>query len=91
MKKLNVHETKTHLSRYIPAILNGETILLCKRNVPFAEIRPLPKVQLQKRIFGLAKGTFELDDKFFDPLDESLIKAFEGDDVPSENKSSKRK
>lgn len=40
MIKLNIHEAKTHLSRYLPALERGETILLCKRNIPIAEIRP---------------------------------------------------
>ena len=42
MIKLNVHEAKTHLSYYLQKLKRGETILLCRRNVPIAEIRPLP-------------------------------------------------
>ena len=41
MLKVNIHEAKTHLSRYARQVKAGETILLCDRNVPFAEIRPL--------------------------------------------------
>lgn len=43
MLQLNIHEAKTHLSRYLLALEQAETIILCKRNVPIAEIRPLPK------------------------------------------------
>ena len=43
MKKLNIHEAKTHLSRYLQELVAGETIVLCRRNVPIAEIRLLPK------------------------------------------------
>jgi antitoxin (DNA-binding transcriptional repressor) of toxin-antitoxin stability system len=42
MIKLNIHEAKTHLSRYLSRLAKGETITLCKRNVPIAEIRPIP-------------------------------------------------
>ncbi|HAS52458.1 MAG TPA: prevent-host-death protein [Gammaproteobacteria bacterium] len=66
MLQLNIHEAKTHLSRYLPALEQGETILLCKRNVPIAEIRPLPKMPIQPRPLGLAsdKGV-ELPPEFF--------------------------
>lgn len=43
MLRVNVHEAKTHLSKYLSLLAKGETILLCKRNVPIAEIRPFPK------------------------------------------------
>ena len=36
-----MHEAKTHLSKYARRVKAGETILLCERNVPFAELRPL--------------------------------------------------
>ena len=53
MLGLNIHEAKTHLSRYLPALEQGETIILCKRNVPIAEIRPLPKTPAQVILDGL--------------------------------------
>lgn len=43
MLKVNIHEAKTHLSRYAKRVKAGETVLLCDRNRPFAEIRPLKK------------------------------------------------
>ena len=55
MIKLNVHEAKTHLSRYLEKLARGETILLCKRNIPIAEIRPLPQQRKKKRPIGLAE------------------------------------
>ena len=36
MIRLNIHEAKTHLSRYLARLAEGELILLCKRNVPVA-------------------------------------------------------
>ena len=68
MIKLNVHEAKTHLSYYLKKLKRGETILLCRRNVPIAEIRPLPARRKTKRQIGLAKGKFKVDRKFFEPL-----------------------
>jgi antitoxin (DNA-binding transcriptional repressor) of toxin-antitoxin stability system len=44
MKKLNIHEAKTHLSSIISEIgKSGEHVLICKYNVPIAELSPLKK------------------------------------------------
>ena len=76
MIRLNIHEAKTHLSRYLPRLAKGETIILCKRNVPIAEIRPLPPARKRKRPIGLDKGKFEVPKEFFDPLPRDLLEAF---------------
>jgi len=79
MIKLNIHEAKTHLSRYLDLVVNGETILLCKRNVPVAEIRPIPNKPKAKRPIGLAEGKFEIPPIFFDPLPDDVIDSFNGE------------
>ena len=78
MIKLNVHEAKTHLSRYLELIEKGETIILCKRNIPIAEIRPLPQGRKTRRPIGLAKGQWKMTRKFFDPLPSAITDAFSG-------------
>lgn len=78
MLYLNIHEAKTHLSRYLELLLQGERIFLCKRNIPIAEIRALPKPFQQKRPIGLAKGEFTVPSQFFEPLPDELVMAFEG-------------
>jgi len=77
MIRLNIHEAKTHLSRYLAKLKHGEVIILCKRNTPIAEIRPLPAVRRKRRPIGLAKG-FKVPKAFFEPLPEELADAFEG-------------
>ena len=78
MIKLNLHEVKTHLSRYLKRLAEGETIILRKRNKPIAEIRPLPAARTTPRPMGLDKGRFEIPKEFFDPLPDDIIEAFEG-------------
>lgn len=56
MVRLNVHEAKTHLSRYLKRLEQGETILLCRHNRPIAEIRPIPDPQPKPRVFGQDQG-----------------------------------
>jgi antitoxin (DNA-binding transcriptional repressor) of toxin-antitoxin stability system len=76
MIKLNIHEAKTHLSRYLDRLAEGETIILCKRNVPIAEIRPLTTRSDEARPIGLARGKVELAESFFDPLPDEILSAF---------------
>ncbi|MGB0911381.1 MAG: type II toxin-antitoxin system Phd/YefM family antitoxin [Nitrospirales bacterium] len=78
MLKLNIHEAKTHLSRYLTKLKKGETIILCKRNEPIAEIRPLVRQGNKKRPIGLAKGQITISQEFFAPLPEELTDAFHG-------------
>ena len=78
MIRLNIHEAKTHLSRYLKRLANGERILLCLRNVPIAEIRPLPAADTTPRPIGLARGQFTVPASFFEPLSDHLVDAFEG-------------
>lgn len=78
MIRINIHEAKTHLSRYLENLKRGEVILLCKRNVPIAEIRPLKQPPRKPRPIGLAKGSLVIPSTFFDPLPDDIIDAFQG-------------
>lgn len=77
MIRLNIHDAKTHLSRYLERVAKGETIVLCKRNVPVAEIRALPAVPTRPRPIGLARGELVVPPEFFLPLPGDLQAAFE--------------
>jgi antitoxin (DNA-binding transcriptional repressor) of toxin-antitoxin stability system len=78
MIKLNIHEAKTHLSKYLAKLKTGERILLCKRNQPVAQITPLPEAPTCPRPIGLAKRTFTVPRSFFETLPDELLDAFEG-------------
>jgi antitoxin (DNA-binding transcriptional repressor) of toxin-antitoxin stability system len=76
MIRLNIHEAKTHLSKYLKRLAKGETIILCKRNIPIAEIRPIPQMKRSKRPIGLAKGQFQVPPEFQEPLPPEIIDSF---------------
>ena len=78
MIRLNIQEAKTHLSRYLSRLQERETILLCRRNVPIAESRPLPGRRNKMAPLGLWKGKIKIPKGFFDPLPEDLLAQFEG-------------
>lgn len=72
----NIHDTKTNLSKYLEKIENGETVLICKHNVPIAEIKSVKKKNTKNRPVGLAKGEFKVPASFFDPLPDAFLKHF---------------
>jgi antitoxin (DNA-binding transcriptional repressor) of toxin-antitoxin stability system len=80
MIKLNVHEAKTHLSKYLELLERGESILLCKRNIPIAEIRPIRQPRKTKRPIGLGKGAFKIPKSFFKPLPKEIEDSFYGEE-----------
>jgi antitoxin (DNA-binding transcriptional repressor) of toxin-antitoxin stability system len=78
MIRLNIHEAKTHLSRYLDRLAEGETIILCKRNVPIAEIRPIAPERRSDRPIGLAKDELKIPREFFEPLPDEIVDSFYG-------------
>ena len=54
----NLAEAKKHLAHYTRLVKGGSVVVLCERNKPIAEIRPLghPSVKRPKRRIGLMKG-----------------------------------
>jgi len=79
MTKVNVHEAKTHLSKYLDRVEKGETIVLCRHNKPIAEIRPIPQERKKPRVMGIDKGKFTLGPEFFEPMPEEFLKYFRGE------------
>jgi prevent-host-death family protein len=80
MLNINIHEAKAKLSEYIAAVEAGETVQICRRNVPVAEIVPLRQPRKAPRPIGLAcDSDYEIPASFFEPLPDELLKAFNGE------------
>lgn len=73
-----MHDAKTHLSRYVARLRDGDTIVLCRRNVPVAEIRPLASGRGEIATPGRWKGLITIPPEFFQPLPDDLLDAFDG-------------
>ncbi len=41
MQQLNINEVKTQLPGILSQVEKGETVVICKRNKPIAEIKPI--------------------------------------------------
>jgi prevent-host-death family protein len=80
MTKINIHEAKTHLSKYLDRVEAGETIILCRHNKPIAEVRPIPgEAPRKQRVIGGSKGQFTVGPEFFEPLPPEILRAFLGE------------
>ena len=77
MTNINVHEAKTHLSRYLQEVQQGEEFLLCRNGVPVALLSPIPKEnKIKRKLFGLAKGKGKVTARFFEELSEEELPGF---------------
>lgn len=74
MVSVNVYKAKTRLSHYLDLVAKGEKVVLCRRNVPIAEIRKFNSKP--KRVLGLCKERFEIPAIFFEPLPDNILKRF---------------
>jgi prevent-host-death family protein len=80
MVKVNVQDAKTNLSRYLDEVEKGEVIVVCRHNKPIAELRAVSEETLapKRPRFGLWDG-FGVSESFFEPLDDEILKAFNGE------------
>lgn len=82
MISLNVNEAKAGLSKYLAAVEAGETVVICRRNVPIAELRAIPPPAAKTpRPFGLSVDNgVPIPESFFEELPDDLLRAFSGYD-----------
>jgi antitoxin (DNA-binding transcriptional repressor) of toxin-antitoxin stability system len=76
--RINIGEAKLNFLKYLRRVKKGETIVLCERNVPFAEIHRIKPERRQLRPIGLDKGRLTVPASFYEPLPDWLLDAFEG-------------
>ena len=77
MRKVNIHEAKTNLSRLVDTAAAGEEIVIAKSGRPVARLMPLQE-QAKPRTKGLLKSKIRIGKDFDLPLPQDIIAAFEG-------------
>ena len=77
MVRVNISEARAGLSRYLARVERGETVTLCRRNVPIAEIRQVRAVATEERPIGIDCG-MRVPESFFEPLPDDVQRAFGG-------------
>jgi prevent-host-death family protein len=73
--EVNVHEAKTHLSRLLEKVEQGEEIIIMRANVPVARLTAIPQAP-GKRELGWARGEFTVPEDFDDPLPSDIEEGF---------------
>jgi len=82
MIHINIAEAKAQLSRCLEQVERGETVILCRRSVPIAEIRPIAKRPTEPRPVGIDRGmTVPLS--FVEPLPDTVLDAFAQGERPA--------
>lgn len=86
MSTINIHEAKTHLSRFVDRAAGGEEIIIAKAGKPMAKLVPLLDTS-SRRNLGMFKGKLNVPDDFDAPLSDEVVKLFESNVIepPSEN------
>lgn len=79
MQTVNIHEAKTHLSRFVDQAAAGEEILIARAGKPIARLVALAETENKPRTLGLGKGTFNLPENFSSLHNEAIQRMFEGD------------
>ena len=67
--KVNIHEAKTHLSKLLQRVMNGERIVIAKAGKPIAVLSPIEAAP-EPRIPGNDRGKVILATDFDAPLPE---------------------
>jgi len=68
MISFNMHESKTHFSKLIKRVSNGEEIIIAKAGKPVARLVPI-RGEASPRVPGLDKGKVLIQPEF-DDLEE---------------------
>ena len=80
MIMVNIHEAKAKLSEFVDAVERGERVVICKRNHPVAELRPVEQKRTEPRPLGGATGIV-IPPSFFDPMPDDFLDAFDSGPV----------
>ena len=82
MLRINISEMKSHLAAALAKAEGGETVIICRRNKPVAELKAILPRQFKERPVGLAAKEYpngEITKEFFEPLPDDILAAFIGE------------
>ena len=79
---VNIHEAKTHLSKLLERVENGETIVIARAGKPVAELSAVkpPKADF---VFGSLEGQIEWDDSRWEEAKAEVTGMFNDEIFPS--------
>jgi prevent-host-death family protein len=78
---VNIHDAKTHLSKLLGRVMQGEEIVIAKAGKPVARLIPERPSPSAKRVPGIDKGKLWIADDF-DEMSESELALWYGSKSP---------
>jgi prevent-host-death family protein len=75
--EVNIHEAKTHLSRLLEKVQQGDEVIIAKAGTPIAKLVKIDKPSPRK--FGTAKGMVKFHPGWNDPMTEEDLSKFLGE------------
>ncbi len=75
MNEVNVHDAKTHFSKLLRRVENGEEVVIARGGKPIARLVPYQTVR--QRQFGSDQGRFRVPTDFDAPLPDGVLDLFE--------------
>ncbi|MBN2356215.1 type II toxin-antitoxin system Phd/YefM family antitoxin [candidate division KSB1 bacterium] len=69
MLQVNIHQAKTNLSKLIQKVVDGEELIIAKRNQPIVKLILVDQIKPKRRL-GSAKGLIKLTHDFDEPWDD---------------------
>jgi prevent-host-death family protein len=70
MTVFNIHDAKTHFSKLLERVLNGEEVVIAKAGKPVARILPYALDDHSPRVPGIDKGKLIIKPDFDAPIPE---------------------
>ena len=74
-KIVNIHEAKTHLSRLLVEVENGQDVTIARAGRPIARL--VPAGPPRKRELGLERGQIWIAPDFDDPMPDDWLAEWE--------------
>mgnify|MGYP003341712922 CR=1 FL=1 len=82
MRRVNLHEAKTHLSRLVAEAVAGKGFVICKAGKPLVQVtrlEPEPAGTAARRRLGLLAGQCSVPEDFDQLASDQIIAMFEGE------------
>lgn len=77
---VNIAEAKAKLSEFVEAVARGEHVVICNRNRPVAELRPIEAARHGPRdLSPMFPGEAFITDAFFEPMSDGELREWYGE------------
>jgi len=75
MQQVNIHEAKTHLSRLLEVVTEGEDIIIAKHGKPVAVLSAFVADNTPRKLGGSWEGKVKIS-KNFDDCEDEIAESF---------------